>query len=94
MGVIITAMELATLPWKDIGSTTLVIIVVIMIFTGRLIPRGTYRDMQEQRDMFRESWKESQARLNDYDQRLDANTDALAAVKFALEEVIRRGDQR
>lgn len=87
-------MELATLPWKDIGSTTLVIIVVIMIFTGRLIPRGTYRDMQEQRDMFRESWKESQARLNDYDQRLDANTDALAAVKFALEEVIRRGDQR
>lgn len=85
--------ELATFPWKDIGAGTLVVIVILMIFTGRLIPRGTYSDMQEQRDMFREAWKEGQTRLNDYDQRLDANTDALAAVKTALEEVIRRGDQ-
>lgn len=90
----IAAAELATLPWKDIGSTTLVVIVVLMIFTGRLIPRGTYQDMKEQRDMFREAWKESQEGARDYDQRLDANTDALAAVKSALEEVIRRGDHR
>lgn len=92
--ILAEAMELATLPWKDIGATTLVVIVVLMIFTGRLVPRGTYKDMQEQRDMFRESWKESQERLTIYDQRLDANTDALASVETALREVIRRGDPR
>lgn len=94
MGLLAAATDMAALSWRDIGATGLVVIVVIMIFTGRLIPRGTYHDMREQRDMFREAWKESQEHLGDQDQRLDANTDALNAVKIALEEIIRRGDHR
>jgi len=38
------------LGFDDIGAVGLLALVVVMILTGRLVPRSTYRDMRDSRD--------------------------------------------
>ncbi|WP_282204558.1 DUF7620 family protein [Kitasatospora fiedleri] len=43
------------------GAAGLLALVVLLILTGRLIPRRTYDDVREERDMWRAAFRESEA---------------------------------
>lgn len=86
-------MDLDKIPWGDIGPSGLVVIVIMLLFTGRLVTRSVYEDMREQRDLFKAAWKEALDANRAYDERLDANTDALSAVGMAMRAVV-EGDRR
>lgn len=48
-----------------VGAGTLVTIAVLMIFTGRLVPRSTYSEMVKDRDLWRTLYLESRRQVND-----------------------------
>ncbi|MEW1754185.1 hypothetical protein [Streptomyces angustmyceticus] len=51
------------------GAVALLAVVVLMVLTGRLIPRRTYDDMKEERDSWRTAHVESEvARTEERDQ--------------------------
>ncbi|QBI56763.1 hypothetical protein [Streptomonospora litoralis] len=54
------------IPWADVGLTGLVSIGVVMILTGRLVPRSTVQEMRHERD----------ARLSDLRAAYDASEEA------------------
>lgn len=41
------------LAWPSLGATGLLALAVILVLTGRLVPRSTLRDMRDERD----KWK-------------------------------------
>ncbi|MCP9205488.1 hypothetical protein [Streptomyces cucumeris] len=43
------------------GAVVLITIVVLMVLTGRLVPRSTLQDMREERDTWRAAHSESEA---------------------------------
>ncbi|MFE9845761.1 hypothetical protein [Streptomyces goshikiensis] len=45
----------------DLGVSGLLIVVVLLILTGRLVPRATLVDMREERDTWRAAHSESEA---------------------------------
>ncbi|MGA4867551.1 hypothetical protein ACPB9J_33495 [Streptomyces lavendulocolor] len=49
------------LPVSAAGPTTLLALVVLLILTGRLVPRSTLQDMREERDTWRAAHSESEA---------------------------------
>ncbi|GGU61812.1 hypothetical protein [Streptomyces lavendofoliae] len=48
------------LPVAAAGPTTLIALVVMLILTGRLVPRRTLDDMREERDTWRAAHSESE----------------------------------
>ncbi|MEU7435723.1 hypothetical protein AB0B07_33520 [Streptomyces sioyaensis] len=51
------------------GAVALLAVVVLMVLTGRLIPRRTYDDLKEERDTWRSAHSESEvARAEERDQ--------------------------
>lgn len=47
--------ELFGLKIADLGAVTLLALVVLMVLTGRLVPRRTYDDLKEERDTWRQA---------------------------------------
>ncbi len=45
----------------DLGVSGLLVLVVLLILTGRLVPRSTLVDMREERDTWRAAHSESEA---------------------------------
>ncbi|MCY0919595.1 MULTISPECIES: hypothetical protein [unclassified Streptomyces] len=45
----------------DLGAAGLVVLVVLLILTGRLVPRSTLLDMREERDTWRSAHGKSEA---------------------------------
>lgn len=45
----------SALPIEALGPAALAGIAVLLILTGRLVPRATYRDAQEERDKWRQA---------------------------------------
>jgi hypothetical protein len=45
----------------DLGAAGLLVLVVLLILTGRLVPRSTLLDMREERDTWRAAHTESEA---------------------------------
>ncbi len=45
----------------DAGAVTLLVVVVLLILTGRLIPRRTHEDVLADRDQWRQAYLESEA---------------------------------
>lgn len=45
----------------DLGVSGLLVLVVLLILTGRLVPRSTLLDMREERDTWRAAHSESEA---------------------------------
>ncbi|MFB6811257.1 hypothetical protein [Streptomyces sp. NPDC056387] len=45
----------------DLGVSGLLVLVVLLILTGRLVPRSTLLDMREERDTWRAAHTESEA---------------------------------
>ncbi|MGW5173097.1 hypothetical protein ACWERY_01865 [Streptomyces sp. NPDC004082] len=53
----------------DAGLGALLVLVVLLIFTGRLVPRRTHEDVLTDRDNWRQAYLESeQARRKEHDQ--------------------------
>lgn len=55
-----TVDELAGLSVFQGGAAGLVTLIVVLILTGRLVPRRTYEDMREERDTWRAAHKVSE----------------------------------
>lgn len=53
--------ELAGLGVVQGGAAGLLALVVLLVLTGRLIPRRTYDDLREERDMWRQAFHESES---------------------------------
>lgn len=53
--------ELFGLSPADLGVSGLLVLVVLLILTGRLVPRATLQDMREERDTWRAAHTESEA---------------------------------
>jgi hypothetical protein len=54
-------MELPSIPWEALTPPVLLGLAVLLLLTGRLIPRRTYDDMRQDRDHWREAHSESEA---------------------------------
>lgn len=80
-------LEGIALGWTDIGAGAIVILAVLMIFTGRLVPRRYYEDMQEQRDTWRASAEESR----EMNATLVQRADATLAILQSLDAQARKG---
>jgi hypothetical protein len=52
--------EVFGLPVTEAGPTALLALVVLLILTGRLVPRSTLQDMREERDTWRAAHTESE----------------------------------
>lgn len=52
--------ELFGLSPTDLGVSGLLVLVVLLILTGRLVPRSTLQDMREERDTWRAAHAESE----------------------------------
>jgi len=82
--------------WGNLGAAGVLAIVVIGIFTGRLVPRRVYKDMEGQRD----KWEGIATRLQEreaelYASRMAANTEALAAVQQSFNTILQnRGSSK
>lgn len=64
------------------GAAGLLALVVLLVLTGRLIPRRTYDDLREERDMWRQAFHESEStRHVERDQALTAVEVGQTAVK-------------
>ncbi|MFG2532818.1 hypothetical protein [Streptomyces sp. NPDC048516] len=55
------AAELMGIDIAQGGAVALLAVVVLMVLTGRLIPRRTYDDMREERNTWRDAHTESEA---------------------------------
>jgi len=68
--------------WGNLSAAGLLAIVAMLVFTGRLVPRSMYKDMEGQRDRMQELWeKANQQLLDEYEAKVEANTEALRAVE-------------
>lgn len=52
--------ELAGIGVGSLGAGGLLAIVILMILTGRLVPRSTLEDMKQERDTWRAAFQESE----------------------------------
>lgn len=77
------------LGWTDVSAGAIVILAVLMIFTGRLVPRRYYEDMQAQRDTWRAASEKSDAQ----NALLIDRADATLAILQSLEAQARKGGQ-
>lgn len=66
----------------NLGAIGVLAIVFMMIVTGRLVPRSTFKDMEAQRDFWQRLWQRfEQQREEELKTKLEANTEALRAVE-------------
>lgn len=54
-------MPLTALPWETIGPGALLTLAVILILTGRLVPRASLMDKQREADNWRQAHERSEA---------------------------------
>ena len=54
-------MTVTTLPWETIGPGAVLTFVVVLILTGRLVPRRALEDTREDRDYERQARERSEA---------------------------------
>ena len=53
--------EVFGLSVAEAGPTAILTLVVLLVLTGRLVPRSTLTDMRDERDMWREAHAKSEA---------------------------------
>lgn len=77
-------MELATFPWGDLGAGGLVVFAVWLLLTGRIVPRSVLKDVEAQRDTYKQSWQEERAANAERDAHLDANTEVVRTMQSTM----------
>lgn len=83
-------MDLATLPWQDLGAGGIVVLAVLGILTGRIVPRQVLKDVEAQRDVYKQAWEQQCARNDEFGGQVDANTEALRTVERMLTSIMAR----
>jgi hypothetical protein len=74
------------LPVGDMGATALLAIVVLMVLTGRLVPRRTLTDLKEERDHWRTAAEERSSQLSDLLSATDTSTRLIEALTDATKD--------
>jgi len=77
----------------QVGAGGLVVIIVLLILTGRLVPRQTLRDTQADRDYWRQAWQTSEESRRAQ----DAQFSELLELAHTTEQILRslpQGDKR
>lgn len=77
-------MELATFPWGDLGAGGLVVFAVWLLLTGRIVPRSVLKDVESQRDTYKQSWQEERSAGIAKDAQVDANTEAMRTLEATM----------
>jgi hypothetical protein len=77
-------------PWRDLSYASLFFAAVWLLLTGRLVTRAGVRDLEKQRDIYKESWEKAIAAFESLETRVDANTQALNTVERAMSSILRR----
>lgn len=75
----------------NISAAGILAFVAIMFFTGMIVPRRVYRDMEKQRDFWEAEWRiirDKEAERTDT--KIEANTEALRLVQQSFESLSKR----
>jgi hypothetical protein len=80
----------AAMPWKDLSYGGLFFLAVWLLLTGRIVTRAVIKDVERQRDTYKESWERSLAVIESLEARLNANTEALNTVERTMSAVLRK----
>lgn len=75
---------MAAVPWGNLSAGGLVGLFVLLLFLGRIVPRSVLKDVEAQRDTYKESWREEQAVNAEILAHLDANTAALRTMEATM----------
>lgn len=78
------------MPWKDLSYGGLFFLAAWLLLTGRIVTRAVVRDVEKQRDVYKESWERSLGVIETLETRLQANTEALNTVERTMSAVLRR----
>lgn len=84
------------IPWTVIGGLTpsaLLSIVVVLILTGRLVPRATYQELHDQKKHWREAaekLRETNHVLTKAVEKQEVTSDAIIRVMESVQEANRR----
>jgi len=70
-------MDLGALPWAQLGPAGILAMVVMLVMTGRIVPRQTLEDVRQDRD----------ARLADKDREIDALRSANETLHATCDEL-------
>lgn len=88
---------LAQVPWQTLvaGGVVLGLLALLgaglrAILTGKLVPRSVLADEKERADKWERAWRESEARADAIDGRLQAIAEASATSVQLLESLTRR----
>jgi hypothetical protein len=79
-------MEIGGLPVVDAGATALLAMVVMMVLTGRLVPRRVVKDIETERDYWRAAAQERSIQLTRLLNAADTSTKAIEAMTRAAHE--------
>lgn len=71
------------LPVTDLGATALLALVVLMVLTGRLVPRRALDDLRTERDYWRQAAEERTEQLSRLLVGVDTSARALEAITDA-----------
>lgn len=52
-------------PWTQASASVVLVFAVVLILTGRLVPRSALKDAEKARDEWREMFKESQGNVTE-----------------------------
>ncbi|MFI0484895.1 hypothetical protein [Actinomadura sp. 9N215] len=92
---------LAATPWPTLiaGGVALLLVAVVgltirSIIRGDLVPRQYLKDVQAERDTWREAWTVQQATIAEFRGQLEANTEALRFTQQLVEALAAKGPAR
>lgn len=68
------------IPWVDLTPSALLGVAVILLFTGRLIPKSIYQDMRAERDLWRGAAQTSATSVQELTEQLQTVVETEEAV--------------
>lgn len=75
----------------NVGAVGILVFVAVMYFTGQIVPKAMYKDMERQRDFWEKEWRlirDKEIERNDSER--SANTEALRLVQQSFESLSKR----
>lgn len=75
---------MAAFHWSDLGAGGLVVLTVLLLLRGALVPRSVLKDVEAQRDTYKQSWQEERQANAEILTHLDANTAAMHTMESTM----------
>jgi hypothetical protein len=76
--------------WPQLGATGLLTLVVLLIVTGRLVPRRTLQDVEEQRARWETAWHTQQDTIGQYANQVTAMVEVGRTTEALLRSLVDR----